>query len=118
MGRTTGNVVVVVAVAYTMALGFCSKSNYGLVFMVICATSPTCQALSWLRTLHVFFSILDLLASSHSLHLNLGVITLEMLSEVDSPMPEWLSSCALLQWPRVSPVWILGADMAPLIRPC
>ena len=26
-------------------------------------------------------------------------------------MAEWLSLCALLQWPRISPVWILGADM-------
>ena len=34
------------------------------------------------------------------------------------PMAEWLSSRALLQWPRVSPVQILGADMAPRIRPC
>ena len=33
------------------------------------------------------------------------------------PIVEWLSSCAPLRRPRVSPVWILGADMAPLIRP-
>ena len=33
-------------------------------------------------------------------------------------MAKWLSSCALLQQPRVSLVWILGADMALLIRPC
>ena len=31
---------------------------------------------------------------------------------------EWLSSRTLLQRPRVSLVRILGADMAPLIRPC
>ena len=35
-----------------------------------------------------------------------------------SLLAEWLSSCALLQWPRVSLVQILGTDMAPLIRPC
>ena len=35
-----------------------------------------------------------------------------------SVVAEWLSLCALLRWPRVSPVWILGADMAPLIGPC
>ena len=29
---------------------------------------------------------------------------------------EWLSSHALLQWPGVSLVRILGVDMAPLIR--
>ena len=33
-------------------------------------------------------------------------------------MAEWLSSCAPLQWPRVLPARILGADMVPLIRPC
>ena len=34
------------------------------------------------------------------------------------PMVEWLSWRALLRWPRVSLVWILGADMTPLIKPC
>ena len=33
------------------------------------------------------------------------------------PVAEWLSSCALLRWPRVSPVPILGADTALLFRP-
>ena len=33
-------------------------------------------------------------------------------------MVEWLSSCTLLPRPRVSPVQIPGADMAPLIKPC
>ena len=33
------------------------------------------------------------------------------------PMTEWLSLQAPLQWPRVSLVQILGADMAPLVRP-
>ena len=28
-------------------------------------------------------------------------------------MAEWLSLCTLLQQPRVSPVWILGTDLAP-----
>ena len=31
-------------------------------------------------------------------------------------MAEWLSSCAPPQQPRVSPVQILGADLARLIR--
>ena len=35
-----------------------------------------------------------------------------------SSVAEWLSSHAPLQQPRVLPVKILGADMAPLIRPC
>ena len=36
-----------------------------------------------------------------------------------SPMAKWLRSlCPPLQWPRVSLVWILGADTALLIRPC
>ena len=34
------------------------------------------------------------------------------------PLAEWLSSYTPLWWPRVSPVRILGVDMAPLIRPC
>ena len=34
-----------------------------------------------------------------------------------TPVAEWLSLHALLQQPRVLLVWILGADMAPLIRP-
>ena len=33
------------------------------------------------------------------------------------PMAHWLSSCAPLWRPRVSPVSVLGADLAPLIRP-
>ena len=32
------------------------------------------------------------------------------------PLAKWWSSCARLQWPGVSPVWILGVDMAPLIK--
>ena len=31
---------------------------------------------------------------------------------------EWLSSSALLWRPRVSPVQLLGVDMALLIKPC
>ena len=31
-------------------------------------------------------------------------------------MAEWLSSCAVLWQPRVSQVWILGMDLAPLIK--
>ena len=34
------------------------------------------------------------------------------------PVAEWLGSCALLWRPGVSLVWILGVDMAPLIKPC
>ena len=34
-----------------------------------------------------------------------------------SPVAEWLSSCAPLQQPRVSPVRILGMDTALFIRP-
>ena len=33
------------------------------------------------------------------------------------PVAEWLSSRTPLRWPRVSPVQILGVDMAPLNRP-
>ena len=33
-------------------------------------------------------------------------------------MAEWLSSRCLLQQPGLSLVWILGADLVPLIRPC
>ena len=34
------------------------------------------------------------------------------------PGAERLGLCALLGRSRVLPVWILGVDMAPLIRPC
>ena len=34
------------------------------------------------------------------------------------PGAEWLSSHAPLPRPRVSQVWIMGAAVAPLIRPC
>ena len=34
------------------------------------------------------------------------------------PVAKWLSLHAPLLWPRVSPVWILDADMALLIKPC
>ena len=33
------------------------------------------------------------------------------------PVAEWFSSSAPLQRPRVTPVRILGTDMAPLIKP-
>ena len=33
-------------------------------------------------------------------------------------MAKWLGSCALLHRPRVSPVRVLGTDMASLVRPC
>ena len=33
------------------------------------------------------------------------------------PMAKWLSLRAPLRWPRVLLVWILGADMALLVRP-
>ena len=35
-----------------------------------------------------------------------------------SPVVQQLSFHIPLWWPRVSPVWIPGADMAPLIKPC
>lgn len=34
------------------------------------------------------------------------------------PVAEWLHSCAPLRWARISPVQILGGDMAPLSKPC
>ena len=34
------------------------------------------------------------------------------------PRAKWLSSHTLLQQPRVLLVWILGADIALIIRPC
>ena len=34
------------------------------------------------------------------------------------PVAEWLTSRSQLQWPRVSLVRILGADLALLVRPC
>ena len=34
------------------------------------------------------------------------------------PVAKWLSSHSPLRRPRVSPLQVLGVDMAPLIRPC
>ena len=34
------------------------------------------------------------------------------------PVAEWLGSCSLLRWPRYSPVQVLGANMALLVKPC
>ena len=54
-------------------------------------------------------------------YLSLLVSLYNLLWKTDwgaSPVAEWLSSCALLRWPRALPVWILGGDMAPLFRPC
>ena len=31
---------------------------------------------------------------------------------------QWLSVHILLWWPRIHWFWILGADMAPLVKPC
>ena len=39
-------------------------------------------------------------------------------TEGTGPMAEWLSFPPLLRQPRISPVRILGEDMAPLIKPC
>ena len=39
------------------------------------------------------------------------------MSDRGSPMAEWLSLCAPLRRPRVLLVQMLGADMAPLVRP-
>ena len=57
-----------------------------------------------------------------------GPILLEVFAEFKAnknqklpgagPVAEWLSSRALLRQSRVLPVWILGADMAPLVEPC
>ena len=46
------------------------------------------------------------------------VSSLEDLDRGAGPVAEWLSLHALLWRPRVSPVRILGVDMAPLIKPC
>ena len=47
-----------------------------------------------------------------------AVVTFKNFLLGAGPVAEWLSSRAPLQWPGVSPVQILGVDMAPLIRPC
>ena len=44
-------------------------------------------------------------------------LCLKKLQTRGQPRGKWLSLRALLWWPRVLLVWILGADMAPLIRP-
>ena len=51
------------------------------------------------------------------LHIGLYTSRLKCYKTGAGPVAEWLSSCAPLLRPRVSLVWILGTDMAPLIRP-
>ena len=46
-----------------------------------------------------------------------GVYVYKIFYAEAGPMAEWLSLPALLWQPRVLPVWILGADVAPLIGP-
>ena len=50
-------------------------------------------------------------------YLILSVILLNVSSGA-GPMAEWLSLDDLLWWPRVSWIWILGTDLALLLRPC
>ena len=57
------------------------------------------------------------LVRKHSCAVTLHTIG-KIKNEGASPVAKWLSSRAPLRRPRVSPVWILGADMAPLIMPC
>ena len=46
------------------------------------------------------------------------LVTSKNSPEWAGPMANWLSLSAPLRQPRVSPVQTLGADMAPLIKPC
>ena len=48
----------------------------------------------------------------------MGWISISYKDNGAGPVAEWLSSRALLQQPRVLPVWILAMDMALLIKPC
>ena len=34
------------------------------------------------------------------------------------PLAEWQNLLDPLLWPGILPVWILGVDLAPLIKPC
>ena len=47
-----------------------------------------------------------------------GVFISSKMYSGAGPVAEWLSSRALLQRPRISPVRILGGDLALLIKPC
>ena len=49
---------------------------------------------------------------------NIEISDKNLLSQGAGPMAKWLSWCAPLWWPRVSPVWIVGVDMALLVKPC
>ena len=64
-----------------------------------------------------YFPSLSLLVSfSHVTHCVMSkVLFLQDIITGAGPLDEWLSSCAPLQRPRVSPIWILGADMVPLV---
>ena len=47
-----------------------------------------------------------------------GLFLFKILFRGVCRVAEWLSLWAVLPWSRVLLVQILGADMAPLIRPC
>ena len=61
-----------------------------------------------------FYWVLSKCSKFEALLWILNFCTADLLKMLDGagPVAEWLSSCALLRQPRVSPVQILGADMA------
>ena len=87
---------------------------------------------SWAQTSDLHLAVvkaahLDLsLVKATTLELDIGLLELTTAYSPQKVLDcggagsvaECLSLHTLPQWPRVSPVRILGADVAPLIRPC
>ena len=76
------------------------------------------SALIFLQTVLsiVSFSVKQNLNRCYDSNISLKLPTL-LKNLSGQPVAEWLSSCPPLWWPRVSPVRILGVDVALLIKP-
>ena len=110
---------------------FISNNNKSLLFRMVLNTYPWSQYFSYFiynnkrLSLSVALSYTKRQYSIMLLSQKLGPNTkyfsrsfIRMEIWGTGPMAKWLSSHALLRRPRVLWVWILGVDMAPLIRPC
>ena len=68
------------------------------------------------------YNILSALNLTYVFNLQLNEIKVKSYIEIGEEgaglVAEWLSLCTLLRRPRVSPVPILGVDLALLIKPC
>ena len=99
-------------------------NNYTLFVLIANEMVNDFEGLIIQRLLHLFKPLFCIISDSFSNNDTERYLVRENFSCAPKfeagadPMAEWLSSHAPLQWPRVSLVWILGMDVAPLIRLC